>query len=1175
MATDITNFIPTLIIGLGGTGSKVISHLVARTREQHFVQELRKNGLFQYLALDTDSGEQSALDIEDQYKILLSQNVNIREYARIRKTDDLEQGTNKFSWMPPESEVGPGFFNFNIEGGAGQLRLYSRLAFEVNWKSVKLSIDRALNNLNIINRGSLATKNKKINAFIICSIAGGTGSGCFLQTAAALKMECIRRGLDIYVNGVFFTPDIYTKAGHVPLAQHNNLNANAFACIKEIEAFNRLNLAGGHQSIPAFSEEDMVFHFAPSEDRITHKDFGGRPIDNVYLIEASNKNGDTLDLTKGFEAYEIMTADALYCLIFSPIRTKATSVLNNTSTANLEAGRSYYLCYGSFGSGRIIFPVKDIARYCAYRFTEEILCRAWNEIEKPYDQEMQLYERERLHNANAKEPMRHEVFIRTVKAQEFDERGIVQLKQALRHYRVVSGIDAKSGPAIPFHQAVMQEITSRIKNFIQSDAEDRTIESGGNLLEELSWVLPRESVTSAGESKEYKNAIELSAAIGDFQSELEEYLSYWENLQKTPFDLLQELHNLERSLSQFEAYIKERKQFWVARFVAMVMGDPDQKTSSLESIPKYDLRHYITFHESVPDRTLFFVRFFLSMELTEFEYILRCLTLQAKEVAQRRQEFDLGPLRRSIEADRGGRHYLLGLLRANFCARNAESIRATVRDYVENHLYHHILDILIATVRGIISVISYEKFKGENVGGSSVGLLQIFHEVTDYIRGDMAKKFEKDAEVARLTSRDAPAKGYTIKGVHHSPESKDHIWTRYMKPRGEQNLSKFIEAQQVVMDKMTTMWRALVELEKQVDKKELNERHNARFAELKRELIDATNEPAQKFFEQQLLERYDVIKAMKEEIIEVARKNSQIDPNSPAAQKEVEERVINEISTFFQGITPFANISGGDELQQVNIAAFSSELDSRHGLRNLLYPVARENTIASIRLDEEDAASLENPNEILFLRMSVSSRIDRFPNIENYRAAYERALICRHLDYSWTYRLPEFIMADEENFYNLFAFAETIGFIRPAAHAPRPENKNSEPVDPRKSGEYHYNSKFFNDEEAFAELRIGDELITYKETIWAFRKLLYERRQYESKNFYQQLQERWLDERQRYIAGNKDVIQKARKLYHDYSERMALFERNSTAYVILQRLQYAMQEKYFKDFNKLRIQHES
>jgi hypothetical protein len=1176
---EITSFIPTLIVGIGGTGSKTINQLIKKTRDQQFVSDLEKAGLFSYIALDTDSGEQNNLDLDESAKILISENVSIKSYSNMRRQADEEKGTSYFSWMPPESEVGPGFYNFNIEGGAGQLRLYSRLAFEVNSERIYIELGNVISKLNEINRERLTTKNRKINVYLICSIAGGTGSGSFLHTAATIKKICVERNIDVYVNGVFLTPDIYKKGGLLPAQQHANLDANGFACIKEIEAFNRLNMASGHKNIPAFAEDDMVFQFLPHKEPITHDQFGRRPIDNVYLIEATNQNGGVLRVRGSFDAYEKMVADALYCLIFSPIGTRATSTLNNTSTANLEANRPYYLSYGSFGSGRIVFPIKDIARFCAYKFAEEIVCNQWQELEKDYDQQIAQFEQARQEgNFDVEEPMRHKVFIKTIETQATqNENCPPEIRYAKKQYDYLTAADSKYTDKGYFADFVVSEIVKYFNDTLTSSGQNNQHslfvdkdQIKKSILDEIRLDLRPSNPTNNRIVVKINNTglLPILSRRNKFSDRFNsEYFS----------NVVREVEEKDALLSRYVNRPNEDKLAARNALRRLVLENDPVLRANPSRLKGYQLIKYLTFSEEFKDRNLFFIRYFLSKELDRFDQHYKAFVEQRSKcettIKNFRQQFE----NRKSKASGKTIHYteefrsgMSTIVRNWFGISPAQKLLQQFKREYPNYynavITKEILSEALEIIKRIMMALSYDKFKGEHseVGGSGTGLLQFFHEVTDYIRKDMTLRFRKEAEEARRVSLDAPLSGYSIKGVYHSPESKDNIWKNHMLQVGRASTSKIIETQQAIMDEIESKWRRTLDDEGRLDKEQLLEQKILNLKELKNSLIEKTIAPSYRLFEDKLSEQYDIVSAMQEEIYEV-HFNKNIQKDDPRIMSRIEE----EIMSFYSGIAPFAKMDMGEELQQINVAAYSGELESKYGLAGILSKASQGNKVQGVPLDAEDRAHMENKNEILFLRMLVSGRVDRFPNIKGYRAAYDASSICRHLDYNWTFRLPEFIREDEEEFYLLFALAELEGFIV-LRNEPIPGEQQI--ADASKVGAYIYYEDFFDGRTEIPQpLRVSkDSPTSYKHTIWGFRKMLNSRRQFDPKSYKAHL----LALRDNIIAemksGRDTKLNKIVELYNDYQQRLQAMQQqeSNSGIPILKFASQVLKDFYVKTLDK-------
>ena len=77
-----------------------------------------------------------------------------------------------------------------------------------------------------------------VRVIIVTSLAGGTGSGMFLQIALYLR-EMLRKKLqhhNILIRGAFLMPDVLVKTRTVSGKEFETVQANGYASLKELHA---------------------------------------------------------------------------------------------------------------------------------------------------------------------------------------------------------------------------------------------------------------------------------------------------------------------------------------------------------------------------------------------------------------------------------------------------------------------------------------------------------------------------------------------------------------------------------------------------------------------------------------------------------------------------------------------------------------------------------------------------------------------------------------------------------------------------------------------------------------------------------------------------------------------------------------------------------------------------
>lgn len=278
----------SLIIGLGGTGRDAVLH--AKRRCIDVYGEVPPTTRF--LVIDTTDSE--SLQVPGQDPIELDKG----EFRRLRVYDP--------ATLITQPEVKPWFPDSKVSlraitSGAGQVRALGRLALYsdtsvlgVMSKSVKeVGSWKPTREAEESSRFELFDDGERIFVSIVTSLAGGTGSGMFLDIAFLLRSILQKNAV---ITGYFLLPDVFTSK---PGTRH--VKANAYAALLELD--HHMNFD------PGKPEYRTAFEFGGKRIRITKP-----PFDVVQLIGDRTRNGtvypDLEDLTDflGYALYVSMGA---------------------------------------------------------------------------------------------------------------------------------------------------------------------------------------------------------------------------------------------------------------------------------------------------------------------------------------------------------------------------------------------------------------------------------------------------------------------------------------------------------------------------------------------------------------------------------------------------------------------------------------------------------------------------------------------------------------------------------------------------------------------------------------------------------------------------------------------------------------------------------------------------
>ncbi|MCX6156391.1 MAG: hypothetical protein NTY74_00230 [Ignavibacteriae bacterium] len=356
-------FMPTILIGLGGTGKEVL----LRIRRQ-FVEKygsLDDFPITSYLYIDTDNApaEESGIARERDYLIndidfkpseKVFNPVNPSDY--IHRINDVP---NIKEWLNTTGEIGKlGTMNT----GAGQIRPAARLALFHNYDEIVYKLSSAKStitdsrSINIVkDKHNIKNVNtEKINVYVITSVSGGTGSGMFLDFGFLIRHLFRNQAIS---SSYIVLPKIYQGYGK------ERVYANGYSALMELEYYNLKN----------------PFNVAWKKNE--HNKFQPGVYDDVYLIDGENCKNLSLSEMSNRDIYK-MIADTIF------------QDFSNSDFANYKRGvrvnlvqykqrlfpddntvteNTFSRKYSTLGQATISIPIDRIILACAYKLCEDII----------------------------------------------------------------------------------------------------------------------------------------------------------------------------------------------------------------------------------------------------------------------------------------------------------------------------------------------------------------------------------------------------------------------------------------------------------------------------------------------------------------------------------------------------------------------------------------------------------------------------------------------------------------------------------------------------------------------------------------------------------------------------------------------------------------------------------
>ncbi len=354
--------IPSLVIGLGGTGKRALTHLKRRIFDTYGVDELP---WIRLLSIDTDSATVNNPPVISQRT---GENVSLgASESRIIDQSDTPQVISNLDapenrhikdWYPdPEMKV-----DFpKAARGSGQIRMFGRIGLykgdnlHATYRWLQNAAHEVADPAAWQNFPQFNVDQNLQFVYVICSLCGGTGSGTFLDVAYMLrKIVGVDPSTKRFI-GMFVMPEVYE-----PVIENQHIKriyANAYAALRELDyAMNS----------PKRS------YLIKGKDH-TFVDFRGdvAPFDFVFLFSNKNKRGAVISQRQvsGDKPMAIDDRVAQYMSetimtdILSPVTERSESILSNIFTSIGEpehmGDRTFYKVYSSVGVSSVKAPSID------------------------------------------------------------------------------------------------------------------------------------------------------------------------------------------------------------------------------------------------------------------------------------------------------------------------------------------------------------------------------------------------------------------------------------------------------------------------------------------------------------------------------------------------------------------------------------------------------------------------------------------------------------------------------------------------------------------------------------------------------------------------------------------------------------------------------------------------
>lgn len=338
---------PSIIIGLGGTGQRIIMEVRRRIIAEY--GDLDRIPIVGFLVVDTDPEKPILPGIDDRTLNKIQLTPSEMLHAKVTGTHKLKDELNSYphlaEWVD-KSILERG----DVTVGAKGIRAIGRLAYFLNFVNIKKAFDGIYKqvtdqpNLRYMAETHGMQVASGVNVFIITSVCGGTGSGMFLDLAFTIKdmlagTEHQRVGY-LILPGVFGT-DMAKGAGYAAMRELNHYNMD-----RDFEA-NWENEAKPRKIQPP-------------------------PFDFCYIVNNGNNNVNFSQKEHLFE----MVAHNIFLEFSHEFGQYKASLKDNIQAVAIGTDRlGCPLNYISLGLSTISFPRNRIINACSYRLAGEVIGR--------------------------------------------------------------------------------------------------------------------------------------------------------------------------------------------------------------------------------------------------------------------------------------------------------------------------------------------------------------------------------------------------------------------------------------------------------------------------------------------------------------------------------------------------------------------------------------------------------------------------------------------------------------------------------------------------------------------------------------------------------------------------------------------------------------------------------
>ena len=365
---------PTLFVGIGGTGSKIVTKVA-----ELCAPEEKEN--INFLCLDTNVNDLGNV-ANSKANIFWVQTSNTQTVGSYL---DFDEDARK-NWFPKNAVM----YDKTVSEGAGQVRAISRLALNSTIKTGK--IRPLYDSIDDLFRKTGKEMKQAMRVVIASTASGGTGSGMLLPLSMFIRDYVKEKypNTSLIVRALVLLPETLDSVIDSQ-TERDSQARNAYATVKELNAF--MMKGSGFidldDDLKQFSNMHVDVAIAGS-DKL--KTLALLPTDFCFLMDGQDAEDSTM-ISIG--QYIEQAAQALYEQNVGPMQKKAFSVEDNIIKEMTKPGNYGRNRFGGIGAGVIRYPYEKIADYVAYDLAIDSIggsgdASKWTKYDRAYE----IYQKE-------------------------------------------------------------------------------------------------------------------------------------------------------------------------------------------------------------------------------------------------------------------------------------------------------------------------------------------------------------------------------------------------------------------------------------------------------------------------------------------------------------------------------------------------------------------------------------------------------------------------------------------------------------------------------------------------------------------------------------------------------------------------------------------------------------